>query len=298
MMLSIFEMARSIRIFGTILLLCGMAAPVQQARMRTGTSSNAAQNSAATAPKNTINPAQLPQTIGTPAANNTQQKPSPAVVPTAPVVPQPQPIQQQVQVPLRPEQMPPVPPTVVYQNGLLSIEATNSTLSDVLNGIRAKAGIQIEGIQGAQDRVAAKLGPAPAQVVLTSLLQGSRFDYMILAVPNRPDTVQRVILTPASGSGLTSNASNGVQPRNPMVLNQGDPDSDEAEEANVPQPIPQQVPVPQQRQPIQQPGTAVQANSPKTPEQVLEELKQLQQQQQQNQQVPQQTAPLKPRIPQ
>jgi len=149
--------------------------------------------------------------------------------------------------------------------------------------------------------VAAKLGPAPAQVVLTSLLQGSHFDYMILARPDRPNIVQRVILTPASGSGLASNAS-GVQPRIPTVLNQGDPDADEAEEANVPQPVPQiqqLQPQPQQQpQPAQQSGTAVQGNGSKTPEQVLEELNRLQKQQQQNQQNPQQTAPLKPRIPQ
>ena len=299
-MLTVFKMARSIRIFGTFLLLCGLAATAQQPRMRTGISSNDAQNNATTAPKPAVNPAPLPQVNGAPAANNSQQKPNPAVVQTAPVVPPPQPVQQ-VQVPLRPEQMPPVPPKVVFQNGLLSVEATNSTLGDVLNGIRTKAGIQIEGIQGAQDRVAAKLGPAPAQVVLTSLLQGSHFDYMILARPDRPNIVQRVILTPASGSGLASNASNGVQPRIPTVLNQGDPDADEAEEANVPQPVPQIQPLPQQPQqqpqPVPQPGAALQGN--KTPEQVLEELKQLhQQQQQQNQQVPQQTAPLKPRIPQ
>ncbi len=293
-MLTAFKMLRSNRIFGIFLLLCGLAATAQQARMRTGVSSN----DAATAPKKTVNPAQLPQVNATPPANNSQPKPSPAVVPTAPMVPQPQPVQQ-AQAPLRPEQMPPVPPTVVYQNGLLSVEATNSTLGDVLNGIRTKAGIQIEGIQGAQDRVAAKLGPAPAQVVLTSLLQGSHFDYMILARPDRPNIVQRVILTPASGSGLSANA-NGLQPRSTMVLNQGDPDNDEAEEANIPQPVPQiqQLPPPPQPQPAQRTGAAVQGNSPKTPEQVLEELKQLQQQQQQNQQVPQQTAPLKPRIPQ
>lgn len=299
MMLATFKMVRS-AFFVTFLLLCGLAATAQQARMRTGTSSNNAQNNTTTAPKNTVNPAQLPQTIGAPPGNNTQPKPNPAVATTPAVAPQPQPVQQ-VQPPLRPEQMPPVPPKVVYQNGLLSVEATNSTLSDVLNGIRTKAGIQIEGIQGAQDRVAAKLGPAPAQVVLTNLLQGSHFDYMILARPDRPNIVQRVILTPASGSGLSSNASNGVQPRHAMVLNQGDPDSDEAEEANVPQPAPQiqqLPPQPLQPQPAQQAGTAVQGNSPKTPEQVLEELKQLQQQQQQNQQNPQQIAPLKPRIPQ
>src|SRR5437763_2820215 len=101
MMLTVFKMARSIRILGTFLLLCGLAATAQQARMRTGVSSNDAQNNASTAPKKPVNPAQLPQVNGTPPANNNQPKPNPAVVQTAPVVPQPQPVQQ-VQVPLRP----------------------------------------------------------------------------------------------------------------------------------------------------------------------------------------------------
>lgn len=292
-MVSAYNTTRLVSFLGTFLLLCGLAGTAQQARMRAGVSSNNAQNNAAPTPNKTVSPAQLPQM--NPAGSSPQTKPNPAVVQAPAVTPQPQPVQQ-VQPPLRPEQMPPAPPKIVYQNGLLSVEATNSTLSDVLNGIRTKTGIQIEGLQGAQDRVAAKLGPAPTQVVLTGLLQGSHFDYMILARPDRPGVVQKVILTPASGAGLTSNASNGVPVRNTMVLNQGDPDDDEA---NISQPLPQvqaPPPPPPQPQPAQQPGAAVQGN--RTPEQVLEELKQLQQQQQQNQQNPQQTAPLKPRIPQ
>jgi hypothetical protein len=183
-------------------------------------------------------------------------------------------------------------------------------LSDILNGIRTKAGIQIEGFQGAQDRVAAKLGPAPVDTVLTTLLRGSHFDYMILGRVDRPDIVQRVILTPASGSGLAAGASNGIQPLQPrpgMVLVQP-VDDDEAnpdEQAGVPQP--QVQPLPQQGiqpvQPVQQSGNGLQGNGPKTSEQLLEELKQMQQQQQQQNQPNQQQnlqppPPLKPRIPQ
>src|SRR5439155_6254961 len=116
----------------------------------------------------------------------------------APIVTLPPP--QQVQPPLRPEQMPPVPAKVTYQNGLLMVQAPNSTLSDIFNGIRARASIQFEGAQGASDRVAANFGPAPADQVLAALLRGSRFDYVIIGAPGNPETVQRVILTPRAGA--------------------------------------------------------------------------------------------------
>src|SRR5437762_5356220 len=138
------------KISGIIILLCGFAGA--QARMRTGVTAHGAQ-----ATNTSAKASQAPQaqpTLGIQTAKNVQQKPTPAIVETPPAVVPPPP---QPEVPLRPEQIPPVPPKIVYQNGLLSVEATNSTLSDILNAIRSKAGIQIEGFQGAQDRVAAKL---------------------------------------------------------------------------------------------------------------------------------------------
>jgi hypothetical protein len=275
------------RISGVLILLCGWATALPQAQIQTGVSANGSRP---------MNPAA--NVGGTVPARQDQQKPSPATIETpAPAVPQ------QQQVPLRPEQMPPVPPTVVYQNGLLSVEATNSTLSDVLNGIRTKAGIQIEGIQGAQERVAAKLGPAPAEAVLTGLLRGSHFDYMILGRPDRPGIVQRVILTPVSGTAITSNTVQPLQARPGMVLVQPvDDDEANQEEANIPPPQTQPISPPvAQPQPNQQPGNTLQGNNPKTPEQLLDDLKQIQQQQQNQQrngQNPQPLAPLKPRIPQ
>jgi hypothetical protein len=283
------------KISGIFILLGGLAAVAPPAQTQTANGAHM-MNPPAKASK----PPQAQLPGGIPPGKNTQQKPTPAIVETpAPVVPAPQ----QPEVPLRPEQMPPVPPKVIYQNGLLSVEATNSTLSDILNGIRTKAGIQIEGIQGAHDRVAVKLGPAPVEAVLTGLLRGSRFDYMILGRVGRPDIVQRVILTPVSG---TTSASNGIQPLQPrpgMVLVQPvDDDEANQDEANIPPPQMQPIPQPAiQPQPVPQTGNGAPGNCPKTSEQLLEELKQMQQQQQnqqQNQQNMQQPAPLKPRIPQ
>src|SRR5215467_3227618 len=102
-------------------------------------------------------------------------------------------------IPPTPEQMPPSAPKVIFQNGLLSVESVNSRLVDIMNGIRNKTGTQFEGLQASQERVAGKFGPAPPDEVLRSLLQGSKYDYVIIGMPDRPEMVQRVILTP-SGS--------------------------------------------------------------------------------------------------
>jgi hypothetical protein len=280
-----------------------LAAALPQAQIQTGVSVKGSQVTAAPAKAAKSNHTkQLPSA---PLSGNQGQKPTPVITEPVPAVVPPVPQVQAVQPPLRPEQMPPVPPKVTYQNGLLTVEATNCTLGDILNVIRAKAGIQFEGLQGAQDRVAAKLGPAPADTVLIALLRGSRFDYMIIGRVDRPDIVQRVILTPAPGSGAATSASNGTQPLQPrpgMVLVQpvdDDEGNNPDEQANVPQP--QIQPLPQQGiqpiQPVQQSGTAIQGNGPKSSEQLLEELKQMQQQQNQQQNI-QPPAPLKPRIPQ
>src|SRR5262249_47247786 len=64
--------------------------------------------------------------------------------------------------PDNPPTTPPQPPTVTYRDGLLTVQAMNSTLSSVLSAIRNKAGIEFEGWENVSDRVALSLGPAPA----------------------------------------------------------------------------------------------------------------------------------------
>ena len=220
---------------------------------------------------------------------------------------EPQPTPAQPVVPLRPSQMPSVPPRVSYQQGQLTVIAENSTLGDIFGAIRTATGIKIETQGGPSgDRVAAKIGPAPAKEVLLSLLQGSRYDYVMLGSITDPEQVERVILTPKTAG--TQTASAPAQPQ--MPPQQARPDTDEDNEENADQEDPgqpmlrgQEPPPPPQQQPQQQqpqppaPGAAVQPNeqSPvqmntnpngqvKTPEQLLQELRERQQQQQQQQQ--------------
>lgn len=208
-------------------------------------------------------------------------------------------------VPLRPEQMTPVEPQVTYQNGLLSIQAQNSTLSSILSAVRASTGARVEmPADTANDRAAAQLGPGNPRDVLASLLQGSRFDYIVIGSPTDPDELSQIILTPHAGSGGApgnegANQQPGgsrqlVMPRITSGAEQPETNGDEDETAAEPQPVPQPPPpqpvLPQGVMGPPQPGQLNPGLSPgdetgqpqkpnqvKTPEQLLQELQRMQQ---------------------
>jgi hypothetical protein len=139
------------------------------------------------------------------AAASSKQKP-------APEPPQPQPTPAQPVVPLRPSQMPSVPPRVSYQGGRLTVVAENSTLADIFTAIRSATGMKIETTGGPSgDRVAAKIGPAAPREVMLSLLQGSRYDYVMLGSMKDPEQLEQVILTPRNAA-----AANNAPPQQPL----------------------------------------------------------------------------------
>ena len=240
-----------------------------------------------------------------PAVKRTGKSKPPAT--KQPSAPEPQPTPAQPVVPLRPSQLPSVPPRVSFQQGQLTVIAENSTLGDIFGAIRSATGIKIETQGGPSgDRVAAKIGPAPAKEVLLSLLQGSRYDYVMLGSVADPEQVERVILTPKSAGG-TQMASAPAQPQ--MPPQQAKPDTDEENEENADQEEPGNPPLrgpageqPQQQPQPEQPGAAEQPqiqqnqqqqpqqNPPtnpnptgqvKTPEQLLQELRERQRREQQ-----------------
>src|SRR5437868_2756457 len=129
--------------------------------------------------------------------------------------PQPDPVPQPPPPPPTPEQMPPQPPQVSYLNGQLTIISQNSTMADILAAVRNRTGAAIDVPAGSgMERVAGRMGPGPAREVLAQLLNGSRFDYVMIASPNNPRGVERVILTQRTGGESTSApvmANNQVQ---------------------------------------------------------------------------------------
>jgi len=196
------------------------------------------------------------------------------------------------------EQSPPTAPRVSFQNGELTIDATNSTLSQVLRAVQSRTGASIDIPAGAgNERVAGQLGPGQPRDVLNALLNGSRFDYVILGVSGNPGAVQKVILTPRQGGTTTTAQGNTPQQQMPDEELQGDEgatpvaDTAENEYQNPDQPPP---PPGGFRHPMMPPGGQIDPgaafgngeiqNGPRTPEQQMQQLQQMQQQQQQYQQ--------------
>ena len=174
-----------------------------------------------------------------------------------------------------PEELPAVQPRVSYRDGLLTIEAPNSSLGSVLSAIHNKTGIQFEGVQAGQERVAVRTGPAPVDEVLLELLRGSRFDYIMVGREDNPAIVQRVILTLRSGVGVAPANIGQNRPMQPEV-------QQEEEEGGDAAPLKQEMPVMAQPPLVQnQPRQPV-----RTPQQMLEDLQRKALERRQQQQKP------------
>jgi hypothetical protein len=90
---------------------------------------------------------------------------------------------------------PPNPPKVTCKGDQLTVAADNSTLSSVLSAIHACTGVPIDIPDGASlTRSFDQLGPGPARQVLTALLNGTDFNYVIESSVADPEKVEAVLL--------------------------------------------------------------------------------------------------------
>jgi len=92
---------------------------------------------------------------------------------------------------------PAAPPLVVsFQAGLLTIRSNKASLSEVLFAVHQRTGAEIAIPAGAeQEQVMAEIGPAPAPEVLAHLLNGSKFNFLIVSSASDPSILDRVILS-------------------------------------------------------------------------------------------------------
>src|SRR5277367_5887295 len=132
------------------------------------------------------------------------------------------------QIPL--DAIPAVAPQVSFQDGLLTIVAPNSTLGDILRGVRKHTSADIDIPATANERVVTRLGPAPPREVMAELLNGSRFNYILLGSPDNANVLVRVVLvaktsdTPTPGPGQPA-----ASPETAKVADT--PDADPADDA-------------------------------------------------------------------
>ncbi len=183
------------------------------------------------------------------------------------------------QIPL--DSIAPVPPQVSYQNSQLTIIAPNSTLGDILRAVRKQTGAEIE-IPVAPERVVTHLGPGPAREVVAELLNGSRFNYVLMGSSTNDATLTKVVLvtktgpdavSPPSGPTIAEQQRLGIVPGNPVSGQQEPgPDATEAAEApdeNTDEAADQAAAEAEQPPAADQPGV-------KTPQEMLQEMQQRQ----------------------
>lgn len=99
------------------------------------------------------------------------------------------------------------PLDVSFRNGLLAIRANKATLSEVLFAVQQRTGAEVSIAAGAeQEKVVVDLGPAPAPEVVAQLLNGSKFNFLILSAANDPGQLDRVILSSRNEGTVMSRA--------------------------------------------------------------------------------------------
>jgi len=131
---------------------------------------------------------------------------------------------------------------VTYRNGLLGIRANKVTLSEVLYAVQQRTGAEVSIAAGAeQEKVVAEIAPAPAPEVLARLLNGSKFNFLILSAVDDPQKLDRVILSTRPEGGF-------VPPSPARMQEEEDPEDREPANTNL-QPLdrtraPVQIPQP------------------------------------------------------
>jgi hypothetical protein len=133
---------------------------------------------------------------------------------------------------------PPVKPTprvdVEFRDGKLRIWADKATLAEVLFEVHKHTGADIPIPSGAeQEQVATNLGPAPAREVLAALLNGSKFNFIMVGSERDPSQLSSVLLS-LRGSPMPQAAGSYSPP--PASVAQVNP------EPEIPQPQPDQIP--------------------------------------------------------
>lgn len=203
-----------------------------------------------------------------PSAAKTATHPALAQAPAPePVVPAAPPL------PNWPANNKPVEAMVVWDSHGLLVQASNSSLDQILKDISLKIGAKVEGA-GADERIFGTYGPGPARDVLAQLLDGS--GYNILMVGDQGAGTPRKIVLSGRPKGPAPPPGNN----SPALNNDNQPDNDQDGGQRPFEPNPVMPPTPGVA-----PGMPV--RTPQQIQQLMEERqRQIQQQQQYNQQNP------------
>ncbi len=101
------------------------------------------------------------------------------------------------------------PATVTAGNNELTVKADNSSLAQILHQVSTKTGMHLDGL-GGDERVFGSFGPAAPREVLTSLLNGTSYNVMMVGdLPN--GAPRELLLTRRAGGRASTPAVNQAQ---------------------------------------------------------------------------------------
>jgi hypothetical protein len=159
------------------------------------------------------------------------------------------------------------PAAVVWDSHGLRIDATNSSLQQILTDVSTETGAKVEGLDNDQ-RIFGTFGPGTAREVIAQLLEGSGYNFLMIGDQGQ-GTPRQIVLSARTAA-------------NPQAAKPATPSDDDEVDEQPQQPQPQQPQAPDGG-PIR-PGFP-----PRTPQQIemqREQQLRLQQQQQQQGQQP------------
>jgi hypothetical protein len=161
------------------------------------------------------------------------------------------------------------PAKVALAHGRLSVDADNSSLTQILHQLAASSGMTVDGISQDQ-RIFGKYGPGNPRDILSSLLDDAGYNVIMLGTTTT-GAPRELILTERTNTPVSAPEPNSIaqqdEEQDQVPLNMNPPAGDEPPRPPVP-------PIPGQN-----------ANgSIRTPQQMLMELQQMRQRQQQEQQ--------------
>lgn len=140
---------------------------------------------------------------------------------------------------------------VTSDGNLLTIQAKDCALSEILDAVRARTGASIDISGRAGEHMTVKIGPGPARQVLSSLLGWTDFDYVIQGSDADSVAIQSIMLFPKTKSSPTAAAAG-----TPTLGPNRQPLAGQPRMAVEPTPAPVETPVPEVVAPAQQQPTA------------------------------------------
>ncbi|MGC2197897.1 MAG: AMIN domain-containing protein [Terriglobales bacterium] len=124
--------------------------------------------------------------------------------------------------------VPPTPPPapkkvdITFQDGRLSVTSNKASLAEVLDELRTKTGADIVVPPGAeQEVVAVVLGPSSPRDVISRLLDGSRYNFIIVGTDQDANQVERVILSPKNPGNMTTESRAPISDSVPVAQMEG-----------------------------------------------------------------------------